>query len=163
MGRLDHLPNGIGLLLPTAQVGVDRGRMPQVIADHGIHIGEVERVVGFDDLLRGGTVPELLNDQVQKNPDLLEKVQKSMPELDLDAKKLKDLADKEHLSKISLATLSTKAGPEAYKIDKDAEVTVILYGKNKCQANYAFKKGAMTESDVDKIVADVAKILPEKE
>ncbi len=78
-------------------------------------------------------------------------------------KKLKDLADKEHLSKISLATLSSKAGPEAYKIDKDAEVTVILYGKNKCKANYSFKKGELTESDVDKIVADVAKILPEKE
>lgn len=79
-------------------------------------------------------------------------------------KKLKDLADKEHLTKISLATLPNKAGPDpkAYKIAKDAEVTVVLYSKNKCQANYAFKKGEMTDSDVDKIVADVAKILPEK-
>ena len=77
--------------------------------------------------------------------------------------KLKDLADKEHLSKISLATLSNTAGPEAYKIAKDAEVTVILYGKNKCAANYAFKKGEMTDADVEKIVADVAKILPEKD
>ena len=76
--------------------------------------------------------------------------------------KLKDLADKEHLSKISLATLSSKSGPEAYKIAKDADVTVILYGKNKCAANYSFKKGEMTASDVDKIVADVVKILPEK-
>jgi len=78
---------------------------------------------------------------------------------DLD-KKLKDLADKEHLSKISLATLSNKAGPEAYKIAKDADVTVILYSKNECKGNYAFKKGEMTESDVEKIVADVAKIVP---
>jgi len=76
--------------------------------------------------------------------------------------KLKDLADKEKLSKISLATMSNKAGPETYKIDKDAEVTVILYGKNKCEVNYAFKKGEMTDSDVDKIVSDIAKILPEK-
>jgi hypothetical protein len=75
-------------------------------------------------------------------------------------KKLKDLADKEHLSKISMATMSNKSGPEAYKIDKDAEVTVILYNKNKCEATYAFKKGEMTESDVDKIVADVTKIVP---
>src|SRR6266849_5679172 len=76
--------------------------------------------------------------------------------------KLKDLADKEHLDKISMATLSSKAGPEAYKIAKDAEVTVILYSKNKCQANYAFKKGEMTDKDVDQIVSDLAKILPEK-
>lgn len=77
-------------------------------------------------------------------------------------KKLKDLADKEHLEKISLATLSNKAGPEAYKIAKDADVTVILYHKNKCEANYAFKKGEMTDKDVDKIVEDLTKILPEK-
>lgn len=77
-------------------------------------------------------------------------------------KKLKDLADKEHLEKISLATLSNKAGPEAYKIAKDADVTVVLYHKNKCEANYAFKKGEMTDKDVDKIVEDLTKILPEK-
>ncbi len=77
-------------------------------------------------------------------------------------KKLKDLADKEHLEKISLATLSSKSGPEAYKIAKDADVTVVLYSKNKCQANYAFKKGELTDSAVDKIVTDLTKILPEK-
>jgi hypothetical protein len=77
-------------------------------------------------------------------------------------KKLKDLADKEHLEKISLATMSNKAGPEPYKIAKDADVTVILYHKNKCDANYAFKKGEMTDKDVDKIVEDLTKILPEK-
>jgi hypothetical protein len=77
-------------------------------------------------------------------------------------KKLKDLADKEHFSKMSMATMPNKAGPEAYKIAKDAEVTVILYNKNKCEANYSFKKGEMTDADVEKIVADVAKIVPEK-
>jgi hypothetical protein len=79
-------------------------------------------------------------------------------------KKLKDLADKEHLAKIALAVMANKAGPnpKSYKIDKDADVTVVLYHKNKCEANYAFKKGEMTESDVDKIVADVAKIVPKE-
>jgi hypothetical protein len=73
--------------------------------------------------------------------------------------KLKDLADKEHLSKISLAVMSNKAGPEAYKVPKDADVTVILYNKNKCEASYAFKKGELTKKDVDQIAADVAKIV----
>ena len=77
-------------------------------------------------------------------------------------KKLKELAEKEHLEKISLSTMSNKAGPEPYKIDKDADVTVVLYSKNKCQANYAFKKGEMTDKDVNKIVEDLTKILPEK-
>jgi len=58
--------------------------------------------------------------------------------------------------------LSSKSGPEAYKIAQDADVTVILYHKNKCEANYAFKKGELTDSDVDKIVTDLTKILPEK-
>ena len=82
-------------------------------------------------------------------------------EEDLD-KKLKDLADKKHLSKISLATMPNKAGPDGYHIDENAEVTVILYNKNKCEANYAFKKGELTDKKVDQIVSDLEKILPEK-
>jgi hypothetical protein len=77
--------------------------------------------------------------------------------------KVKDLAEKEHLSKIDLATLSTPAGPgPSYKIAKDAEVTVVLYSQNKCKANYAFKKGELKDKDVEKIVADVKKIVPEE-
>ena len=76
-------------------------------------------------------------------------------------KKLKDLADKKHLTKIALATMANKAGPspEAYKIAKDADVTVVLYNKNKCEANYAFKKGEMTDKDIDTIVGRVPEIL----
>src|SRR5262249_34936264 len=77
-------------------------------------------------------------------------------------KKLKDMADKEHLSKISLATMPNKAGPESYKLDKHADVTVILYHKTKCEASYAVTKGEMTGKDVDRIVSDVTKILRDK-
>src|SRR5262245_15000856 len=76
-------------------------------------------------------------------------------------KKLKDLADKEKINKTVL-TIDNPAGPRAYKIAKDADVTVVLYEKHKVKANHAFKKGELTDSDIDKIVADVAKILPEK-
>ena len=64
------------------------------------------------------------------------------------------------LASTVMAADAVKSGPEAYKIAKDAEVTVILYSKNECKGNYAFKKGEMTESDVEKIVADVTKIVP---
>jgi hypothetical protein len=81
-------------------------------------------------------------------------------------KKLKDLAEKEKLDKIAL-TIGDKSGPEGYNIAKDADITVVLYhgaySKGAVKANYAFKKGEMKDKDIDKIVEDLAKILPEKE
>jgi hypothetical protein len=76
--------------------------------------------------------------------------------------KLKDLAKKEKIEHTVL-TIDNPSGPEAYKIAKDAEVTVVLYVKNKAQVNYAFKKGDLKKKDVEKIVADLKKILPEKD
>jgi hypothetical protein len=82
------------------------------------------------------------------------------------AKKLKGLAEKEKLEKIAL-TIGDKSGPEGYDIAKDADITVVLYhgaySKGAVKANYAFKKGEMKDKDIDKIVEDLAKILPEKE
>src|SRR5262249_51212052 len=76
-------------------------------------------------------------------------------------KKLKELADKEKLKEVIL-TLDNPAGPKAYKVAKDADVTVVLYVKGGIKANYAFKKGELKDSDIEKIVADLSKILPEK-
>ena len=48
-----------------------------------------------------------------------------------------------------------------YRVSPDADVTVVLYTDNKVKANYAFRKGELTEKDVDAIVAAVpGKILP---
>lgn len=51
------------------------------------------------------------------------------------------------------------AGPKAWKVAKDAEVTVVLYNKRNTAANHAFKKGAMKDGDADKIVGDISKIV----
>jgi hypothetical protein len=75
-------------------------------------------------------------------------------------KQLKDLAQKEKIEKTVL-TIDNPAGPPGYNIAKDADVTVVLYAKKNVKINYAFKKGELKNTDVDKIVADVAKILPE--
>jgi hypothetical protein len=75
-------------------------------------------------------------------------------------KKLKDLADKEKVKKTAL-TIDNPAGPESYKIAKDADVTVLLYVKKNVKANYAFKKGELKDNDIEKIVTDLSKILPE--
>jgi hypothetical protein len=76
-------------------------------------------------------------------------------------KKLKELVDKESLSKIVLS-IDNPSGPPKYKVAKDADITVVLYNKRKVAANYAFKKGQLDDSATDKIVTDLKKILPDK-
>ncbi len=74
--------------------------------------------------------------------------------------KLKELAEKEKISKCVL-TIDQPAGPRGFKIAKEADITVVLYNKKKVMANHAFEKGKMTDKDIEAVVADLAKILPE--
>jgi len=46
-------------------------------------------------------------------------------------------------------------GPKGYNINKDAEVTVLLYDRLRVSDNWAFEKGKMTESDADGILKKV--------
>lgn len=73
-------------------------------------------------------------------------------------KKLKELAEKEKISKTTL-TLDTPAGPSGYNVAKAAEVTVILYVEKTVKVNYAFKKGELNDAAISKIIADLPKIL----
>ena len=50
----------------------------------------------------------------------------------------------------------------ALSVAKDADVTVVLYTNRTVKANHTFKKGDLKVPDIDRIVADVAKILPQK-
>lgn len=76
-------------------------------------------------------------------------------------KDLKAMADKAKLEKIVLS-IDNPAGPEDYKISKDADVTVLLYSKHVVKSNHAFKKGELKDGDIDAIIKDVPKILPKK-
>jgi hypothetical protein len=78
-------------------------------------------------------------------------------------KKLKALSDKEGLKRTVLTIMENPAGPPAYKVAKNAAVTVVLYNQSKVEANFAFAKGEMTEKDVKTILHDLSKILPEKD
>ena len=73
-------------------------------------------------------------------------------------KKLKELAKKDKIEH-TILSIDNPAGPRGYNVAKDADVTVILYNKRDVKANYAFKKGEMKDADIEKIVADVAKIV----
>jgi hypothetical protein len=73
-------------------------------------------------------------------------------------KKLEKIADSNKIEKTVLS-IDNPAGPKAYKVAADADVTVVLYVDRKVQANYSFKKGELKEGDIEKIVADVSKIV----
>ncbi len=73
--------------------------------------------------------------------------------------KLKDLVKKEGL-KHTILTLDNPAGPRAYNITKDADVTVVLYNKRTVKANHAYKKGEFKAKDIGTITKDISKILP---
>ncbi len=79
---------------------------------------------------------------------------------DLQAK-LKDIADKESI-KTTVLSIDNPAGPGGYKVSQDADVTVVLYNQHKVKSNFAFKKGDLKDKDIDLVVADIVKILPEK-
>jgi hypothetical protein len=74
-------------------------------------------------------------------------------------KKLKDLAAKEGL-KNTILTVDNPAGPPAYKIARDADVTVVYYVRHSVKANHAFKKGELKEAGVEAAVQDLDKIAP---
>jgi hypothetical protein len=75
--------------------------------------------------------------------------------------KLKALAEKQGIKKCVLS-IDNPAGPGGYKLAKEADVTVVLYTKRKVQANHVFKKGELNAQAVEKIMADLPKIFPEK-
>jgi hypothetical protein len=71
---------------------------------------------------------------------------------------LKELAEKAKLKNVVLA-IDEPAGPDKYNISKDADVTVVVYKERVVTSNYTFGKGKMTEKDIAKITADIAKIV----
>jgi hypothetical protein len=76
-------------------------------------------------------------------------------------KELKDLVENEKINK-TILSIDNPAGPPAYHVSQDADVTVVLYTNHEVKANFAFKKGELKDQDISKIVSDVKMILPEK-
>jgi len=65
---------------------------------------------------------------------------------------------KQHgISNVSLAVFEDADGPPAYKLARDADVTVLLYVKQKVVKNFAFRAGELD----DKKTAEVIKAIPE--
>lgn len=73
--------------------------------------------------------------------------------------KLKELAKKNKIESTPLTVFDGVAGPRSYKINKDADVTVVMWEKRKVKVNHAFRKGELSEKSVKTVVADTSKIL----
>jgi hypothetical protein len=53
-------------------------------------------------------------------------------------------------------------GPPAYKLNKDADVTVLLFVKEKVVANFAFRAGELDDKAVDEVMKAVPKLFAAK-
>jgi len=71
--------------------------------------------------------------------------------------KLKKMAQDADLKNVVLS-IDNPAGPKKYNVNKDADVTVVLYVDRTVKANFAFKKGEMKEKDADKVISELPKI-----
>jgi hypothetical protein len=72
-------------------------------------------------------------------------------------KTLKEFAEKEKIEQCIL-TIDNPAGPKDYKIEKEADVTVLLYLGKKVKVNHTFKKGELNDAAIAKVLKDVPKI-----
>jgi hypothetical protein len=77
------------------------------------------------------------------------------------AERLKTTAAENKLKQIVLA-IDAPAGPEGFNVAAEADVTVVLYHEHRVLANHAFRHGELDDGAIDKIMADVPKILPTK-
>jgi hypothetical protein len=75
---------------------------------------------------------------------------------------LRGMAECEALKRVNLCI---GAPPQDYGVSRDAEVTVVVYnfgrrGQQKVTANFALRKGQLTDAKIDEIVKAVSDVLP---
>lgn len=71
-------------------------------------------------------------------------------------------AQKQGLKTVPVGAFEDADGPPSYKLNKDADVTVILFTKQKVVANFAFRAGELTEKQIDEIVKATPQLFEKK-
>lgn len=99
--------------------------------------------------------------EIAKKPSLKSFVVVLTDDADKTADTLKALAQECSVKHVPLTLMESPAGPPAYKIAADADVTVMLWKGTNVKVNHAFAKGQLTEKDAETIVHDLLKILGE--
>jgi hypothetical protein len=65
---------------------------------------------------------------------------------------------KHAVRQLPLGVFEDEAGPPAYRLSKQADVTVVLFVKQKTVATFAFEAGKLTDARVDDVVKALAKL-----
>ena len=73
---------------------------------------------------------------------------------------LKKMASKAELKQLIVATLD--APPNRYEINKEADVTVLIYKGIVVKANHSFRKGELDDKAIEAMVGDVIKMMGAK-
>lgn len=78
-----------------------------------------------------------------------------------DEENVKDVATKfaeANKVKNTVFAIDNVSGPKAYKIAKEAEITVLLYTGGEVKANHAYRKSDFNAAAVEAIIKDLPKI-----
>jgi len=78
---------------------------------------------------------------------------------DAGAKQLAKLAADKGIKNVPLTVYDGNAGPEKYKISKDAALTVLMWNKGHVEVNNAFDTAKITADQVKTITGETSKIL----
>jgi hypothetical protein len=79
---------------------------------------------------------------------------------DLDA--LAKWAQKQGLKNVPVGAFEDADGPPSYKLNKEADVTVILFTRQKVTANFAFRAGELNDKAIDEVVKAVPQLFEKK-
>jgi hypothetical protein len=60
---------------------------------------------------------------------------------------------------VPLAVFEDTGGPPSYRLAKEADVTVLLFVKQKVVANFAFRAGELTEARADEVLKSLPQIV----
>ena len=72
----------------------------------------------------------------------------------------KEFADKNEIKNVALVVPhDSENGPKEFKINPEAEVTVMIYREGKVASNHSFSAGQLDEKAVQSILGDTAKLL----
>jgi hypothetical protein len=68
-------------------------------------------------------------------------------------------ARKHAVRRVPLGVFEDVVGPPAYKLAKDADVTVLLFVKQKVVSNFAFRAGELTDAKADEVLKELPRIV----
>jgi len=71
-------------------------------------------------------------------------------------------AQKKGLKTVPVGAFEDADGPPSYKLHKDADVTVLLFSKQKVIANFAFRTGELTDKRIDEVIKAVPHLFEKK-